>query len=220
MRMRSDADPELRAEELRRCDRAFRRSLNLLRGASGRLEIKWPIILPSHSIYKAHRFVFPPNSTSFLLIDVYHEKISTAVKAKDAQLAARLGIQLGQFVAGMALHDLVQRGHCVTISGGKRNPVKKEQLESFKQSFELYVWGTFREYYLRQRENDADANMKEFRESVIRPLIPQLARGRNAEFRKFGKKLMGTAGTNGDGIMSAKQLQRIVGRITAWLGPY
>jgi hypothetical protein len=197
-------EAKLRAHNLMLCDDAFEHILNRLHVARHPIKL---IVRPSYPIAKAHEIVLPEDIALPLLL-YYNEKTAEALETNDAKLASLSGILAGQASMRVALAEIIERGHSVTVSGGKRIATKKQKRDDANSNFEFYVFGKFLEYEIKQKAKNLPATWNDFRESVIRPAIPRMLKSKYREDRQVGRRLMGKAGTNGDGVMSTKQLQR------------
>jgi hypothetical protein len=210
LKWKSDADP---AFNLQRCDRIVRSTIEPLIAAESRAGITTAVIFPSHPVETAHENVLAINGRTPFLLHLYRSDISAAIVANDAQLACLLGYQLGHFVAGLPLREVVKRGRAVQVGGGKRDSKKQEKRNRNQDEFEAFVRDKYLEY--ERREGTKRATITGFRESVIRPLVDVLKASDKKNDRAFGKQLMGTRGINGDQLMSTKQLGRITKAIIA-----
>jgi hypothetical protein len=210
LKWKSDADPTF---NLQRCDRIVRSTIEPLIAAEGRAGITTAVIFPSHPVETAHENVLAINGRTPFLLHLYRSDISAAIEANDAQRACLLGYQLGQFVAGLPLREVVKRGRAAQVSGGKRDPKKQEKRNRNRDEFKAFVRDRYREY--EKREGTKRATISDFRESVIRPLVDVLKASDGKNDRAFGKRLMGTKGIDGDQLMSTKQLGRYAKSIIA-----
>jgi hypothetical protein len=116
---------DLSGESRKRCVRTVRRTLDFLKSANIRSEIKQSVILPSHPWEKAP--VLPTNSITNFLFSIYEEKIGTACENGDAELSCLLGIQLGQAIMAAVAKEAVRRGRIV-VAGQRSGSAKRTQL--------------------------------------------------------------------------------------------
>jgi hypothetical protein len=136
-----------------------------------------------------------PGSKTARRLAFFERELHTAGKSPKGRQALFLGAQFAQLI------DELRYSHLVAARWLQKNPrTKRNSQNDSELSFRCYVW--------QLRQEHPNLTWKNFRESVIRPLIPELKKSKNKNLRMVGKKLMGESGTYSDGVVSKKTLQR------------
>jgi hypothetical protein len=205
-----ELEPKLRAFNRQLSGKHFTKIINRLKNADHGSELRdHPVITPWHPQEKANE-VLLDSGTSNVLLSLYDSALAAAIKAKNAKLAAWLGIKCGQVAMDIAFGELVWRGHSVTVGGRKRILTKKkEKAESADRLFGSYVCERAHAYEIKQAAIQARATLKGFRK-FLRDDSKSLVASDDKALKAIGKRLLGRAGTESDGFMSEKQITRII----------
>jgi hypothetical protein len=136
-----------------------------------------------------------PGSKTARRLAFFEREIHKAGKSPKGRQALFLGAQFAQLIDELRYSHLVGARYLQKAGGAKRN-----SHNSNERLFRCYVW--------KCRQEHLDLTWKAFRESVIKPRIPELKKSNNKNLRMVGKKLIGESGTFSDGVVSEKTLQR------------
>jgi hypothetical protein len=200
----SDHDPGKRANSLEHAERVFQRTLARTTEAERRSRMNDPVIRPSHPVDQAHEVLQFAGGARFLLA-LYDIEIEAALKAKDAELALLLGIQCGQIAQGLAVSEIARRGGRFTVVKKKRVTKKKTHGGVPGSFFDYYVHRHLQDYKKQQQSNGKPATWEDFR-GYIREASKRFLPSKDT--RAIEKRLMGKAGKESDGFMSARSLKR------------
>jgi hypothetical protein len=203
-------DAKRRIKFSRLSEEIIDRILWRLQGPLLRSEPEKDIIFPGEAGRTA---VLEPNRHTVRLLRDYEKKISTMVTDKDPALALRLenvcflGIQFGQASVRNSFNEVVRRGS----SGGHRTPETVAKQKSAHDRFVIFLRNEFDGYKKRLKKADREKPfttlVSGFRESIP-ALITALEAQDDPDNHAFAKRLRGTAGTDGDEVMSQRQLER------------
>jgi hypothetical protein len=145
-----------------------------------------------------------PGSKTARRLAFFEREMHKAGKSPEGRRALLLGAQFAQLLDELRYSHLVA-ARWLQTDGGASRTLATQQEQVF---FESFVWREYKDYKAHQKAIGARPTWPDFRKSWVGPLILRLKSSQHNKRRALGEKLMGTAGTDSDGIMSARQLNR------------
>ncbi len=143
------------------------------------------------------------------LLGAYRREMRLAVENNDARLAALLAFTLGQMTAGLGLSETDRVGRVIKRSGSRGGKKAAKLRKPLQDACADLVSSELSHYAKKMGE---PVSLRQFREDVLRPLIENWDTSENPTQHALSIKLRGIRKDESDGIMSSKQLKRLIRR--------